>query len=284
MNSLIQKVVDQLIEQIETGTGQWQKSWTSAGGLPSNAVTKNNYQGMNVLFLWVSQMNKGYSSSQWATLKQLHAAGYRIKDDEVRTNTPIVFYKMNVSEKNGEKTTYPIMRCSWVFNADQVEGFQKPEPKIVTPNERHLMAMHWLSQTGINMGQGEPAFSPLADKVYMPDASSFNTLDDYWTTLFHEAVHWTGHSSRLKREMKVLSQDREAYALEELVAEIGASFLDAHFGITSTTLEKDHGAYLRHWLQHMPDKRRAIYRASTMANKAFQFLNPVQTEELAEAA
>lgn len=284
MNSLIQKVVDQLIHEIENGTGQWRKSWASTGGLPSNAVTKNNYNGMNVLFLWVSQMNRGYRSNEWATLKQWHGAGHRIKEDEIRTNTPIIFYKTGVSEKDGEQKSYPIMRCSWLFNADQIEGYERPATPIVTPEERHMLATDWFNHTGIKLTHGEPAFSPISDTVSMPEQGSFNTLDDYWTTAFHEAVHWTGHKSRLSREMKVFSEDREAYALEELVAEIGASFLDAHFGMGSETVDKDHGAYLRHWLQHMPDKRRAIYRASTMASKAFQFLNPVRTEELAEAA
>ena len=285
MNALVQKVLDQLIHEIETGTSQWRKSWAATGGMPSNATTNREYQGINVLMLWLKAQKEGFTSNEWATLKQWQAAGYRIKDEEIRKNTTIFFYKTFETEKDGETVSLPIMRCSWVFNADQVEGRKRRQPAPpMQSDERHRNCEAWFEKSGIRLSIGEPAYSPTFDTISMPPPEKFVMLDDYWSTMFHESVHWTGHKSRLDRDLKSFRNDKEAYAFEELIAEIGSAFMDAKFGISGNPMQEGHGAYLRHWLSHFTDRRRAILKAATAANKAVQFLTKAEAEELAEAA
>jgi antirestriction protein ArdC len=122
-----------------------------------------------------------------------------------------------------------------------------------------------------------PSYSALFDTLRMPQPSSFTSLDEYWATLFHETVHWTGHKSRLDRKQ---TQMPNQYAAEELVAEIGAAFMNSHFGIDTS---RNNAAYLRNWLQKFEDKRQAIFVAAKDAGKAFEYLT-TQPQEMEQAA
>lgn len=278
MNSLVTKILDQLVAEIEAGRNPWAKSWKGQGGLPENGVTGHRYRGLNTLLLWLSAMDKGWPSLRFASFKQWGGQGRFVKKGE--KGTPIIFYK--VVEKRDEEGSYRMARVSWVFNEAQLDGAaaEPPVAQQPTPEQRHAAAQQWLDSMDIRLGvsMGNPCYAPALDVICMPDAASFTDLDEYWSTFFHESVHWTGHKSRLAREMGTI-KDSPAYAMEELVAEIGAAFMNAEFGIDTM---KNNAAYLRGWLSSFPDKRQAIAKAAKLAADAFEYLTKQQ--QVMEAA
>jgi antirestriction protein ArdC len=274
VNSLVSQVLDRLVADIEAGKNPWKKSWKGAGGLPRNSTTSRAYRGINTLMLWLAEMDKGFSSSSWATFKQWGGAGRHVRKGE--KGTPILFYKMLEKGEGDDARSIPMLRVSWVFNEAQLdEAAAQPQAAEPTPEEKHIRAMAWLDTLGMKIGQGKPCYIPALDEVRMPMPSDFDSLDEYWSTLFHEGVHWTGHKRRLARNFS-----EEFYAAEELVAEIGAAFLGANFGIDT---EKNNAAYLRGWLSKFDDKRTAIFTAAKEAGRAFEFLT-IPRQQMEQAA
>lgn len=279
MNSLVKDVLDRLIATIEEGKNPWKKSWKGGAGLPSNGVTKHSYRGINTLMLWLAEMDKGYGSSRWATYRQWGGAGHHVRKDE--KGTPILFYKILEKGEGEDATRFPMLRVSWVFNEAQLdEAPAQPSVAEPTPDERHARAARWFLQLGPKLKVGAPGYSFTFDQLFMPLMSDFTDLDEYWSTLFHEGIHWTGHTTRLNRPMVRIEVDRAAYAIEELVAEIGAAFMGAEFGIDT---EQNNAAYLRGWLKHVPDKRQAIFTAAKEAGRAFEYLT-TQQQQMEQAA
>lgn len=269
MNSLVKEVLDRLVADIEAGRNPWKKSWKGGAGLPSNGVTRRTYRGINTLMLWVAEMKAGYGSSSWATFKQWGGQGRFVRKGE--KGTPILFYKMLEKGEGEDARSIPMLRVSWVFNEAQLDE-PAAEPQVTeppAPEQRHAAAQEWFEGLGIEVHPGQPSFTPGKDRLMMPAASAFTSPDEYYSTLIHETVHWTGHKSRLNRLTFTVLNGSENYAREELVAEIGAAFLGAHFSIDT---ERNNAAYLRGWLKDLPDKREAIFTAARHASAAFEFL------------
>lgn len=268
MNSLVKAVLDRLLEDIDAGKNPWKKSWKGGGGLPSNATTSRNYRGINTLILWLAEQDGSYAASRWATFKQWAGAGRHVRKGE--KGTSILFYKILEKGEGADATRFPMLRVSWVFNEQQlVEAEAQPEVAQPTPDERHAAAQLWFDGAGIKLCAGTPSYSQVPDMVSMPSPADFTSLDEYWATLFHEGVHWTGHKTRLDRSLVGHGVDRFAYAREELTAEIGAAFMNAEFGIDTV---KNNAAYLRGWLKDFDDKREAIFTAAKQAGAAFELL------------
>lgn len=275
MNQLVSKTLDRLVAEIDAGRNPWKKSWKGGGGMPVNAVTRNRYRGVNTLLLWLAAEESGWTSMRFASFKQWGGQGRYVRKGE--KGTPIIVYRV-VDRPDEEGGAYRFARVSWVFNEAQLDGAEA-EPQIAQPappEQRHAAAMTWFEGAGITLHPGKPAYNWLLDQMTMPAASDFTDLDEYWSTVFHESVHWTGHKSRLGRKLSLLPSD---YAFEELVAEIGAAFMNAEFGIDTV---ENNAAYLRHWLGQVEDKRVAISRAASEASKAFDFL--ITSQNLAEQA
>lgn len=275
MNSLVKQVLDRLVEQIEAGKNPWKKSWKTSGGMPINATTNKTYRGINTLILWLAADTNGYASNEWATFKQWSANGRYVRKDE--KGTAILFYKMLEKGEGDDAQRIPMLRVSWVFNTAQLVAAEA-EPQVTEtqpPEQRHAKAQAWIETLGIVHAAGPPSYSPTLDQLFMPAPADFTDLDEYWSTMLHEIVHWTGHKSRLDRQMT-----QNALAAEELVAEIGAAFMCAEFGIDT---EKNNAAYLRHWLSNFEDKRQAIFTAAKDAGKAYEFLTrqPAAMEQAA---
>lgn len=268
MNTLVRQVLDRLVADIEAGKNPWKKSWKGSSGLPMNGTTGKIYRGVNTLILMLASMEKGFASNRWGTFRQWGGDGRYVRKGE--KGTPIVFYKVVEKGEGDDATRFPMMRVSWVFNEAQLDGAEAEpqEAEPTPPEQRHALAQAWFDGTGIVLHPGTPSYAPILDRLMMPKASDFTDLDEYWSTLFHETVHWTGHPKRLNRPVAI-HQVGTAYAAEELVAEIGAAFMGAHFGIDT---EKNNAAYLRGWLKEFDDKRVAIFEAAKQAGKAFEFL------------
>ena len=270
---LYREITDQIITAIEAGVGDAELPWhRNLNGLPFNAGSGRSYQGINVLVLWVSAERYGFSSNAWATYRQWQEAGCQVQKGEASTR--IVFFK-ELKVDDGEETfSIPIARSFRVFNADQVDGYQEP-PVAVTSHES---TDRFIQATGaeIRRGGDHAFYTRLFDYIQMParelftGTSTASATESYYATLLHELIHWTSHPSRLSRELSGRFGER-AYAMEELIAELGASFLCAELGVTPQ-LRPDHAAYIADWLSVLRGDKRAIFTAASQASRAVEFL------------
>ena len=263
----------------------------AALGIPENPITKNQYQGINILALWFNQKSKSLRSNKWASFKQWQQAGASVKKGE--KGSRIIFYKTLTKENetesgNTEEVKIPMLRQYVVFNASQVEGFEDdgqirlPETDMV---ERLSLVDEFCQSTGADIRtDGDEAFySPLGDYINMPETSLFFETDqarateNYYSTLLHELTHWTGAKQRLDRKNDPNKKAIENYAFEELIAELGAAFLCAQHNIKQTQ-PKDHALYIKSWLSALRNDKTLIFKASAQAAKASQYLNELQQE------
>jgi len=284
-NDVYSEITSQLIAAIEANPGKPQLPWRKSAGalfMPVNACTKNAYNGVNILSLWVSAEIKGFSSAVWATYRQWSEIGAQVRAGEKAS--PVIFYKefdvgLNPDDADDDGKRR-VARASRVFNASQVDGYEvKASPDPLGPVERIAAADAFVSATGARIEQGgdRAFFRPSTDHIQMPSEDDFcgtATLsrgEGYYATLLHELTHWSGAKHRLNREFGKRFGDK-AYAAEELVAEIGAAFLCAELQITQE-VRPDHAQYLAQWLEMLKSDSRAIFTAAAKASEAAAYLN-----------
>lgn len=270
-------VTDTIIAEIESGTPPWRKPWTgSASGIA--LPTRHNgeeYRGINILMLWVMAAKHGYVSSRWMTYKQAQELGGQVRKGE--TSSTVVKYGTFTRENElGIEEELPYARAYRVFNSDQIEGlpedyYIRPEaPRdLGTAEDPELDA--FFNRTGAEiLTSDDPRayYSPAKDQIHMPPIATFHDAAGYYGTMAHEVIHWTGNEKRLERIKKFAN--REAYAFEELVAEIGACFLGAQIGVAPEFGQS--AAYVEGWLTALKEDKRAIFRAASEAQKAADFV------------
>jgi antirestriction protein ArdC len=274
-----QEITDQLIASIESNPGSFCLPWRRGSGalhLPVNALTGNQYNGINILTLWVAAEAFGFSAPLWGTYRQWAEKGAQVRKGE--KSSLVVFYREfdtdpdpDDADDNGKRR---VARASHVFNAAQVDGFALPDAAPpLGPVERIGNADRFVSATAALIAHGgdRAFYRPATDSIQMPDEGLFTGTDTmsrteaYYATLVHELVHWSGAKHRLDREMGKRFGDH-AYAAEELVAEIGAAFLCAELGITQD-VRPDHAQYLSHWLRPLKDDRHSAPRSGRNASK-----------------
>lgn len=286
-----QKVTDQIVKAIEEGAGSYRMPWRTSGGFPSspiNAVTKRPYRGINILVLWATAQAKGYKAGTWATYKQWQELGAQVRKGEKSTN--VVFWKFfdqeQESESSEEHTSrrIPMARDYWVFNSDQVDGYRKPEEIPFSKEERVEQAEEFFRTLGVQIKSGGNGayYSHVDDAVFMPPFDAFKEALFYYSVLSHETTHWTGAPHRLNRDM-AHRFGTEGYAVEELVAELGAAFLCAEFGLPSDP-RKDHAPYISSWLKALKNDKRAIFTAAAKAQEAVDWMKHRMSKETEEAA
>lgn len=283
------EIVTQIIEALESGQadGSWSKPWTNIGTGQRNAFTKRAYRGFNVIWLSFVAMQNGYQSSHWATFNAWKKAGYKVKKGS--KSTPICFWQKNTYTKTLKDGTEEeregfLFKVYNVFNADCVEGWEEPTVDLEpTQTLKHCEATIDATGANIQYGGDRAFFSPSTDHIQMPLIDQFDTSENFYATAFHELIHWTGADSRLKREFGKRFGD-EAYAFEELVAELGAAFLTAEHGIDTITRDS-HAKYIKSWIKTLKDDPKALWTAGSKAQAAADYiLEFSEAEELNEAA
>jgi antirestriction protein ArdC len=280
-----QRVTDQIIEAIEQGAGEWRMPWHKGQAdtfAPINAVSRKPYRGINVLNLWAIAHQRGYGSGLWATYPQWQQLGAQVRKGE--KSALVVFWKFSAKpgsegQDDGEQSESVdrnrriLARAYYVFNAGQVDGFTLPVPDALTEEERITNAEQFFAELGADVRHGgnRAFYSPTGDFIQLPPFESFKQAAGYYSTRAHESIHWTGAPSRLNRDLKSRF-DEAAYAAEELVAELGAAFLCADFGIANEP-RPDHAAYLSHWLGILRQDKRALFTAASKAQAAVDWLH-----------
>lgn len=291
-------VTGKIVAAIEAGVSDWSLPWRRAGTalhLPRNTLTNKRYRGINIVTLWAAAQERGYSQPIWGTYKQWQERGCQVQGGE--KGSIVVLYKEfeielppDADPRDDGKRMFA--RASWVFNADQVEGYKSdaaPAPSNAGPVERLAAADAYICNTraSIRHGGDSAHYVPSLDYIQMPSEGLFigdqqKRRENYYSTLLHELTHWTGHKSRLDRIFHKRFGDN-AYAMEELVAELGAAFLCAHLGIANEPRD-DHAKYLAYWLAILKSDSRAIFTAAAKASAAIDHLYTLQQLEMKHAA
>ena len=273
------EVTNALVATIEANPGDPMMPWHRGGAseVPRNIASEQEYQGVNILNLWVRGQIAGYSSNIWGTFNQWRKLGAQVRKGE--KSTPVIFYKQVRKEgADGEEETYRVLKSFPAFNADQVDGWDAPQPRQADVFERLEDVEHAVSATGaiIREGGDRAFYSPATDIVHMPNRSLFfgtssgTREENFYAVLWHELAHWTGHPSRCDRDLRNRFGS-EAYAMEELVAELGAAFCCARLGISPAPRE-DHAQYLANWLKVLKSDKKAIFTAAAKAQAAVDYL------------
>jgi antirestriction protein ArdC len=277
-----QVLTDRIIALLEKGNVPWQQPWQGGEMMPRNLMSKKPYRGVNVFLLHAMS----YQSPFWVTFNQAKELGGSVRKGEHAC--PVVFWKWLQVEAQGEPTgkkNVPFLRYYSVFNVSQCEGI--PQEKIPALNgntrehspivEAERIVLNMPKKPEIRHGGGRACYSPRLDLVAMPQPETFRSGQDYYSVLFHELTHATGHESRLNRK-GVGGADGEwsafgstPYAREELLAEMGAAFLSGQAGIVERTIENS-AAYVQSWLQRLKDDNRLVVQAAAQAQKAADFI------------
>lgn len=289
-----QEITDRIVAAIETA-GEVHLPWIKDKGgsfsRPVNIASAKPYNGVNIVSLWIAAQAKDYPSNVWGTYRQWQEHGAQVRKGE--KSSLVVFYKQFTVEQRNEETGETeaadrlMARASHVFNAAQVEGFiakaeTLPDSPLFDPIER---AEQFARATGARIEEGgeDACYIPSIDTILMPERRRFTgtqtttPAESFYSTLCHELVHWSGAKGRLDRNFG----DRfgsERYAVEELVAELGAAFLCSDLAITPE-LRADHACYIANWLKVLKNDKRAIFTAASKASQAANWLLTLETKE-----
>lgn len=280
-----QRIADQLITQLEAGTAPWQKPWAPGERiLPQNAVSGRPYRGSNAIALMLEGQAHGYADPRWLTYRQAQGLGAQVRKGE--KGTLIRFYKFEGQEPvlgadgqptrgaDGQIVTHnvryerPQMFSAIVFNADQCNGLPPLAPAMtMSEAARHERAETLLAATGasIRHDQADRAFyRPATDSIHLPQPEQFNSPDGYYATALHEVGHWTGHPSRLDRDLSH-PFGSAGYAREELRAEIASLMIGQELEIGHDPGQ--HAAYVQSWIQALREDPNEILRACADAER-----------------
>lgn len=284
---LYSEVSARIVAELEAGAAPWVKPWSATAGqnVPQNAVTNRPYSGCNVILLWLAR-NRDWPTPRFLTFKQAIEAGGNVRKGEHGTK---VYFVKQLQIKDGEEDArlVPMMREYTVFNVAQCEnlpdGVKAGKPmRVRNPDTRDALADQFLRSTGADFreGHGEACYVPSHDFVSMPAFEAFKGADHFYCTAFHELTHWTGHKSRLDRDLKHRFGSYE-YAAEELIAELGAAFLCAEFGFDG---DVRNAGYIATWIELLKADKRAFFTACNRASKAAEYLRGLALTEPMEVA
>jgi antirestriction protein ArdC len=261
-------ITDKVLEALDKGTVPWRKPWA---GEPTSLQTGKVYRGINYLLLGCAP----YGSPFWATYKQAQQRGGQVRKGE--KSWPCVFWKWLEREgDDGKARRFPLLRFYRVFNSEQCDGLELPEMAAATRENAPIDAAEtiWanMPQRPAVVGSARACYSPQADNIGMPAREMFDASESYYSVLFHEATHSTGHESRLDRDtVRDSAFGTHDYSKEELVAEMGAAFLCGHAGIDGATLEQS-AAYIDGWRRKISKDPKLVVDAAAKAQKAADFI------------
>jgi antirestriction protein ArdC len=276
MRNVYEIITERIIAQLESGVAPWRKPWTSKA--PANLVSQKEYRGLNVLSL----ASQGYPSRFWLTFNQANKLGGKIQRGQ--KGSLVVYW--NIGEErtvrkpdgSSKKQTPFLLRYSTVFNLAQTEGIDIPARLLDEQRENNPIADCESIVDGMpnrpGFEQSDKAwYRPSNDTVGMPARGLFHSSEEFYSTLFHELTHSTGHTSRVGREgiEQLNTFGSESYSREELIAEMGAAMLCGVTGISPSTLENS-AAYLKTWIARLKSDSKLIVQAASAAQKAADYI------------
>ncbi len=295
-----QELTDELIRMVEAGTAPWQKPWDATAAatalqMPQNPVTGKPYRGGNSIQLLIAATKMGEGDDpRWCTYKQAQAEGWQIKkgskaqtiqywkwdDDEKRSN-PVTGATDTVKIKRGVPSAF----YASVFHASQIDGIPEYQPPTTAREEWQAveLAEKIIAQSGARIvhDQLDRAFySPNKDDIHIPPRAAFATSLDYYEVVLHEIGHWSGHETRLNRDLSG-GFGSASYAREELRAQLASLFMSAELGVPFNP--QRHAAYQASWIAALKEDKNEIYQAASQAHQIAEFViglsqSPIQEQ------
>lgn len=292
---LYTRITGQIIAALEQDVRPWQKPWDAGhvAGPISRPLrgTGQAYNGINVIMLWATAMERGYSAPIWMTYKQAKELGAQVRKGEKGTLVVYAnrFTRTETDPATGNEAEHeiPFLKGYSVFNVEQVDGLPAHYTAVAQPQlnaeQRIENAEAFFTATGaqIHHGGNRAFYIPSQDYVQMPSFESFHGAERYYATLAHECTHWTRHETRLDRDFGRKRFGDQGYAMEELVAELGAAFLCADLELVPH-IRDDHAPYIASWLKVLKNDKRAIFTAASHAQRAIDFLHGLQPHPATE--
>ena len=280
------RITNQIVSHLEKGVRPWVRPWNAehAAGRITRPLRHNRkpYSGINVLSLWASAMAQNFAAPIWMTFKQASELDAHIRKGEKGS---LVVYADSITRKETDEKTgdeidreIPFLKGYTVFNVEQINGlaevYYANAAPALDPVARVEHADKFFAALGaaIRHGGNRAFYSIAADAIQMPPFESFQDADSYYATLAHECTHWTGSKTRLDRDFGGHRFGSEGYAVEELVAELGAAFLCADLELALEPRE-DHASYIATWLKVLATDNRAVFTAAAHAQRATEFIN-----------
>ncbi len=268
-----------MIERLEAGVIPWKMPWKTAGGMPQNLVSKKRYRGFNFFFL----LSFNFEQPYFLSFKQAQDIGGHVKKGAKAI--PVVFWKMREHiNQQGESEKIPMLRYYKVFHISDVEGIDVSKLPQLQSHDHDFTPVQvcenlieaWKDKPVIQTGKNLACYSPFEDIVQVPDPRTFFEDTEFYSVLFHELVHSTGHSKRLKRDLSGFFGNN-SYSQEELIAEMGAAYLCGICGIQTTTIDNS-AAYIKGWLSKLKSDNKFLIMACSKAQHAVDYITQTQFE------
>ena len=282
-----QEITDEIIELLESGDVDFNLGFDFTDGLPMNAATGLNYSGVNIFKLSMEKRKRGFLRNKWLTFKQAQDLGGYVRKGETgiravkygRYDAKVknsLEYRSNgtelmvIGEAKNDTNNRVFINSFVLFNVAQIDGIEWnfAEHKIL--NIDVIDSLIRSLDIRLECNEQAPFFADEGDFISMPPRGFFESTEFYYAALLHEVTHWTGHKSRLCRDFKSRF-DMNAYAFEELVAELGAAMLGGLFGIYKP-IAKNHAGYIAHWIQILKGDKGAFITAASKAWEATDFI------------
>lgn len=287
---IYQNITDKIISKLEEGVKPWFKPWNAehAAGKITRPLRHNfePYNGINILNLWMTAEEKGYSAPVWMTFPQAKELGGCVRKGEKASLSIIAktFKKTEQDEDTGEdvERNIPFMKGYSVFNVEQIDGLPEKyyelakEPEI-SPEQRIDEIEQFFLNTGADIQEGgNRAYYAIGnDHIQMPPFVAFESAEAFYSSLAHETTHWTRHPSRLDRDLGRKKWGDAGYAMEELVAELGSAYIGADLGLVPD-IREENADYIGMWLEVLKNDKRAIFTAAAHAQRAAELLHEYQ--------
>jgi len=273
-------ITAKIIEKLKEGTIPWKKCWLS--DIPQNFVTKQPYRGVNKLLTSITP----YKNNNWITFIQAKKLGLNIKKGE--KGTAVIYFRNRQTTLEDQSTdsgkqsftginNRPFCATHHIFNLDQTDYIEpqekKHDKKPQITDRCEAIITKWKDRPEIRNIGNEAFYSYAGDYIQLPKKNAFYSIEEYYSTLFHEAIHSTGHPSRLNRKIPERNKQKinDNYSEEELIAEIGASFLCDHAGIINSVIDNQ-TAYIKNWLKALSNDKTLILKASSLAQQAADYI------------
>ena len=283
--NLYEEITAKIVAAIEAGAGEWRMPWHHDGtstARPINVGSRKPYRGVNVVALWVAAQAAGYPTGLWGTYRHWQAVGAQVRRGERATT--VVFWKSsrvepaedaNSADAEREQPRF-FARGYSVFNQAQVDGYVAPETPVLTESERVAHAEAFYANLCIPTAYGgaEACYVPSKDTVFMPLFAAFHDAAAHYSTLYHEGIHATAAKHRCDRQLSARFGS-EAYAMEEIIADLGSCAILADLGI-AVHPRPDHAAYISSWLKVLKNDTSAIFTAASKAQQAVDWMHAQQ--------
>jgi len=293
-----QELVDELLKNLEKGTGLWKQGWVNSSA-PVSFHSNKRYRGINNLFLAINAANRGYKDNRWLTYKQIEENGWKFKRDangnslgkdagvtveyyaliDKTTNQPLdrsIFVGLTEDQIDAycKENVVPVRKDYKVFNADIVEGIPAKEEKeqVVNVKEAEELLDYWSNNEAKIFHDSNEAYYDLkTDTIHVPNKDDFVSTYEYYLTIMHEMAHSTGHKSRMAREMGRVTVEK--YAMEELKAEIASMFLGQEYNVPfSSKGIKNNAAYIQDWISLIKNQPKLIFTTIKEADDISRFV------------